>query len=189
MSDLFRVYEKPYGGGYLASRIWKKIRFVISMIYNHRCAVCEDTHRLTVHHINLLKNDCRLSNLVLLCQLCHIKSETHHDSYLDSYFTIQENIEWGDYSVSLCECDGSDFKSSKKIRDITEEEAKEIEKVSTFFSDMVSTKIEGKYREYKENKFENTKIPNVWIHRVRFGNITYNMTEEDFYKRVKEILV
>ena len=53
------------------------------MIYNNKCAICGGTHILTVHHINLWKNDLQLGNLILLCTNCHLNPELslHKNSY------------------------------------------------------------------------------------------------------------
>jgi hypothetical protein len=36
-------------------------------------------HVLTVHHINMLKHDCRWQNLVALCQRCHLHLQASYN--------------------------------------------------------------------------------------------------------------
>ena len=74
MSGLFKIYEKPYGG-YRGCPTWTKVKTVLRMIHDNKCALCGGTHILTVHHINLWKNDLTLGNLILLCTNCHLDPE------------------------------------------------------------------------------------------------------------------
>lgn len=48
--------------------------------YEHKCAVCnwnEDEDVLEVHHIDENRNNNDLSNLIILCPICHKKITTH----------------------------------------------------------------------------------------------------------------
>lgn len=40
----------------------------------NRCVFCESTQRLSVHHINYQKHDCRPDNLLTVCTPCHTKT-------------------------------------------------------------------------------------------------------------------
>ena len=56
---------------------WGVIATTIKQMAGWRCENCDHVHDvangrvLTVHHLNMLKNDCRWQNLVALCQRCH----------------------------------------------------------------------------------------------------------------------
>ena len=48
--------------------------------YEHKCAVCgyaEDADLLEVHHIDENRSNNKLSNLIILCPLCHRKLTSH----------------------------------------------------------------------------------------------------------------
>jgi 5-methylcytosine-specific restriction endonuclease McrA len=57
---------------------WPDIATAVKLLANGRCEHCHHPHDvpsghvLTVHHINMLKHDCRYQNLIALCQRCHL---------------------------------------------------------------------------------------------------------------------
>lgn len=57
---------------------WPALAKTIKDLAGWQCEHCGHPHNvatghvLTVHHINGLKHDCRYSNLVALCQRCHL---------------------------------------------------------------------------------------------------------------------
>ena len=60
--------------------ITTKYRELAFRNYEHKCAVCgyaEDEDLLEVHHINENHSDNELSNLIILCPLCHRKLTSH----------------------------------------------------------------------------------------------------------------
>ncbi len=58
---------------------WAAIAQAVKRLAGGRCEACdhphdrETGHVLTVHHLNGNKSDCRYSNLVALCQRCHLR--------------------------------------------------------------------------------------------------------------------
>lgn len=44
---------------------------------DYKCAICDGTHRLTIHHVDENKTNDTLWNLITLCQACHLR---HHKS-------------------------------------------------------------------------------------------------------------
>lgn len=57
---------------------WADIATAVKLLANGQCEHCHHPHDvssghvLTVHHLNMLKPDCRWQNLVALCQRCHL---------------------------------------------------------------------------------------------------------------------
>jgi hypothetical protein len=53
---------------------------------NHKCQFCGGTSKLTIHHIDYDKANCKLLNLITLCRSCHSKTN-YHRPYWQDYFT------------------------------------------------------------------------------------------------------
>jgi len=57
---------------------WDELAIFIKYLANRRCEHCDHPHSvkgayvLTVHHLDLFKSNCLYSNLVALCQRCHL---------------------------------------------------------------------------------------------------------------------
>ena len=82
IKDLFRVYDKPYGNG-PNSRLWREIRQIVIDAYGGECVICKTLGlptrpRLSVHHINGDKRDCRWKNLIPMCDSHHGASHFVH---------------------------------------------------------------------------------------------------------------
>ena len=63
---------------------------------NHTCQMCQITEeehicitsrRLSVHHINYDKDNCKEENLISLCQQCHLRTNYNRE-YWENYFTF-----------------------------------------------------------------------------------------------------
>lgn len=56
---------------------WSAIAYQVKMKANWHCIACGDPHShsniLTVHHLDRDPQNCDLSNLVALCQRCHLQ--------------------------------------------------------------------------------------------------------------------
>lgn len=63
---------------------WELIAKATKDLANWECENCQHPHEpsanytLTVHHLNGIKSDCRASNLVALCQRCHLSIEAKY---------------------------------------------------------------------------------------------------------------
>lgn len=61
---------------------WKFISKQFKKLHHYQCSACkrkiDDPKRLHVHHINGVKNDCRSSNLRVLCADCHQEQHLEH---------------------------------------------------------------------------------------------------------------
>lgn len=61
---------------------WNEISLRMKKKYNFTCQECHRrTQSVEVHHKNGLKNDCRESNLEVLCHDCHQAKHSHRLSY------------------------------------------------------------------------------------------------------------
>ena len=61
---------------------WNEISLRMKKKYNFTCQECHKrTRSVEVHHKNGLKNDCRESNLEVLCHECHQAKHSHKLSY------------------------------------------------------------------------------------------------------------
>jgi len=57
---------------YMNSPEWQSKRQLVLARDNHQCVVCGSTHNLNIHHIDYSNlGDEHLSELTVLCQLCH----------------------------------------------------------------------------------------------------------------------
>ena len=57
---------------YMDSPEWQSKRQLVLARDNHQCVVCGSTHNLNIHHIDYSNlGDEHLSELTVLCQLCH----------------------------------------------------------------------------------------------------------------------
>lgn len=69
-------------GGYPVN--WPAIAAEIKEQANWHCEHCGHPHdpatyhTLTVHHLNMVKADCRFENLVALCQCCHLHIQARY---------------------------------------------------------------------------------------------------------------
>lgn len=60
---------------------WKDIAVLVKEDAGWKCVKCGHPHEpktgytLTVHHINGVKEDCRVGNLVAACQRCHLRMQ------------------------------------------------------------------------------------------------------------------
>ena len=61
---------------------WSAIAIAVKNLAGWRCEHCGHVHdvpngyMLTVHHLNGNKSDCRFTNLVALCQRCHLRIQS-----------------------------------------------------------------------------------------------------------------
>ncbi len=71
---------------------WKDISLKIRKRYHHRCQRCFTESKpkwvLTVHHLNMNPADCCLSNLVLLCQKCHLHIQSKGRMDMNNFYKI-----------------------------------------------------------------------------------------------------
>ena len=64
---------------------WGVIATTIKRMARWRCENCDHVHdvangyMLTVHHLNMQKNDCRWQNIVALCQRCHLRIQATYN--------------------------------------------------------------------------------------------------------------
>lgn len=59
----------------------------------HRCQLCGTSEKLSVHHINYIKTDLRLENLVTLCVADNSRVNSRRDhwqAYFEGYFASVE---------------------------------------------------------------------------------------------------
>lgn len=59
---------------------WKQIATAVKNDAGWKCEACKSKHGpipnvLTVHHVDFDKSNCRFTNLVALCQRCHLKAQ------------------------------------------------------------------------------------------------------------------
>lgn len=58
---------------------WTDVATAVKAMAGGKCEHCGARHdpsrgyTLTVHHLNMMKADCRYENLVALCQRCHLR--------------------------------------------------------------------------------------------------------------------
>lgn len=64
-SDRRRIYPPEWN---------ESLRSSIRERDGNQCVICESTDRLSVHHIDYRKHDCRPDNLITLCISCHSKT-------------------------------------------------------------------------------------------------------------------
>lgn len=63
---------------------WKEIADEVKSASGWKCEHCHAPHdpttgyTLTVHHLNGIKADCSFSNLVALCQRCHLRIQQQY---------------------------------------------------------------------------------------------------------------
>jgi hypothetical protein len=81
-ASLFRVYspEECDSEGY--PFVWPKIATLAKRLADWQCFDCalayrDEGARLTVHHENERKADCRKENLMVLCWPCHLQEGWH----------------------------------------------------------------------------------------------------------------
>lgn len=97
-------YEHMPYKTYLKSDHWEEIRTNMLEKYNHRCAMCDRTDNLQVHHktYDNRGNEKEEDDLVVLCPICHMKEHTRIDilmhkkfdkAYADCPISEEENIE------------------------------------------------------------------------------------------------
>jgi hypothetical protein len=72
------------------SKDWKNsLKEAIRKRDNHICQICnkkyENGRKHSVHHIDYNKKNCEINNLITLCHLCHIKTNTKRDYWI-SFF-------------------------------------------------------------------------------------------------------
>ncbi len=77
---------------------WKAIAQAVKDAAGWRCVRCGHEHdiaagyMLTVHHLNLVRSDCHWSNLLPLCQRCHLRVQGRVN--LDRPWVMTEHSEW-----------------------------------------------------------------------------------------------
>lgn len=78
---------------------WKEISLRIRKRYHYKCQRCFTKSKpkfiLTVHHLDINPVNCNLSNLVLLCQKCHLHIQSKGIMDMNSFYQIlneQEEI-------------------------------------------------------------------------------------------------
>ena len=65
---------------------WRDIAKQVKEDASWRCVKCGHVHDsktgyvLTVHHLNGVKEDCRLSNLIAVCQRCHLRMQVYAEA-------------------------------------------------------------------------------------------------------------
>lgn len=62
--------------------------------YEHKCYICgwdEDQSILEVHHINENHSDNKISNLMILCPICHRKLTSHKYKLINNNTQLQKN--------------------------------------------------------------------------------------------------
>ena len=65
---------------------WGDIANRVKKVANWHCVKCGHKHdpetgyTLTVHHVNGVTDDCRLSNLVAVCQRCHLRMQVYAEA-------------------------------------------------------------------------------------------------------------
>ena len=79
-----RNYNSDNSGGYPVE--WNaRLRKHIKMLDGNLCAVCSSTYRMQVHHIDCIKTNCSIDNLITLCTPCHTRfhsSKNNSDSII-----------------------------------------------------------------------------------------------------------
>lgn len=64
-----------------------KLRRSVKDRDGNQCVFCHDHKRLSIHHIDYVKSNCAITNLVTLCTSCHVKTN-HNRSYWKDYFQL-----------------------------------------------------------------------------------------------------
>ncbi len=76
---------------------WKIISGKIRVRYHHRCQRCfthsKPKYILTVHHLDLNPKNNNLSNLVLLCQKCHLSIQSKGRLSMTEFYEILDTQE------------------------------------------------------------------------------------------------
>lgn len=62
---------KPY-----STKWTKELKDYIRKRDNYKCQICNNNAKI-VHHINYNKLDCRIKNLIVVCNSCHSKTNTN----------------------------------------------------------------------------------------------------------------
>lgn len=75
----------------------KTLKEIVRSRDNDRCQVCqkpqeEETRRLSIHHIDYNKKNCKLSNLVSLCGSCHMKTNYQRDYWIEYFLTKNHRV-------------------------------------------------------------------------------------------------
>ena len=68
----------------------KQLKELIRQRDNYKCQLCgmpeiENIKKLTVHHIDYVKNNCLPDNLISLCNCCHLKTNANRDYWEESF--------------------------------------------------------------------------------------------------------
>lgn len=58
---------------------------------NYTCQLCNKKKKLSVHHINYNKKNCKENNLISLCTKCHNKTNFNRDYWFAYFMYIMEN--------------------------------------------------------------------------------------------------
>ena len=64
---------------------------------NHQCQICgktqlENTYKLSVHHIDYIKNNLNPNNLITLCKSCHMKTNYNRETYIEFFKILKETL-------------------------------------------------------------------------------------------------
>lgn len=102
MVEDYDYKNMPYKA-YLKTEHWKETREHMLEKYNHKCAMCDRTDNLQVHHNTYVnRGEEREEDLTVLCPICHMKEHIRIDSlmhkkfdkeYNDCQITEEENVE------------------------------------------------------------------------------------------------
>lgn len=66
----------------------KKLKDKIKVRDNYICQGCKTKKRLSIHHINYVKEDCRMENLITLCISCNPKANYNRKHWEKYYSNI-----------------------------------------------------------------------------------------------------
>lgn len=72
-----------------------ELKTLIKLLDNNRCILCDHANKLIVHHINEIKADTFIWNLIALCKACHAK---YHNTK-NQQSKIQHRIDFYNYTA------------------------------------------------------------------------------------------
>lgn len=64
----------------------KRLKEQVKIRDNYTCQKCKTKKRLSIHHINYIKDDCRMENLITLCTSCNSKAN-YNRNYWEKYYS------------------------------------------------------------------------------------------------------
>jgi 5-methylcytosine-specific restriction endonuclease McrA len=78
---------------YLKSDEWKKLRKQALIRAKHRCQICNDVYKLSVHHRTYYFDNPDIADLTVLCDPCHKHFHNIIEETIDWYSTYPPGVD------------------------------------------------------------------------------------------------